>query len=504
MTCGSMLVTVAFFALLPAHSVRASPLFEILGGVSGGGSSARFSAPNAGSSYFNPALLPWASQGVTVGYYGFQDAIELHLGARDGVDVPLARIGARNADGTGIATASYPTSWVLNGCDSAVEGCTSDLPARPRQSAGTSGDFHSYAVLGLVNRIVDEKLVLGVHAVIPLGSFTGGHQFFVDEREQFFTNSLHPELFGDRLAAPSIAIGVASRLIDQLSLGIAFTVSLKNIARAQTFVPDAGDQSGTLLLSTEIDVIAAVAPHFSIVYQATDAFQLSAVVHSPSRFEVDVTVSTLLPGGDNQGATRAAVLDYMPWQFALGANLLLPTRNGRDVALTGGATYRLWSRYIDRQNNTPTGDYAWSNTLTPTLGASWAENGWSAAVNLSYVPTPVPEQTGRSNYVDSSRFGFDGSFGYDFQLGSLPLRVDLNGQWQRIFERSHTKSAPNTDPDAPVDEQLVLDELPDDAVTLNAAGAADALGLQTNNPGWPGYSSRGYAWGVGLNLTIEY
>ena len=39
--------------------------------------------------------------------------------------------------------------------------------------------------------------------------------------------------------------------------------------------------------------------------------------------------------------------------------------------------------------------------------------------------------------------------------------------------------------------QLVLDELPDDAIAGGGDDAPDREGLQTNNPGWPGYSSGG-------------
>jgi hypothetical protein len=48
----------------------------------------------------------------------------------------------------------------------------------------------------------------------------------------------------------------------------------------------------------------------------------------------------------------------------------------------------------------------------------------------------------------------------------------------------------------------VRDELPDDAVDTRGQPIQSAAGLQTNNPGWPGFSSSGFLFGAGVNLAL--
>ena len=70
--------------------------------------------------------------------------------------------------------------------------------ARPRQAAGTGHETIPYQGFGLVVKLFEDYVALGIHGLIPIGDFTRIVAFFNDEREQYFSNSLHPELYGDR------------------------------------------------------------------------------------------------------------------------------------------------------------------------------------------------------------------------------------------------------------------------------------------------------------------
>ena len=94
--------------------------------------------------------------------------------------------------GAAIANPTVPTDWLQHG--------HGIFGARPRQGAGTATSAR-VPDLGLVTPVLRERLVLGLFAMIPLGKFTTANAFYNDEREQFFSNSLHPELYGDRLTA---------------------------------------------------------------------------------------------------------------------------------------------------------------------------------------------------------------------------------------------------------------------------------------------------------------
>src|SRR5687768_7805556 len=89
----SRLLCVAL-CLLISSGAAASPLFELMGaGVGTGGLNARAAGPSAASTYFNPALLPRAKQGLDLGWYMLNDAISITLDARSSAnDVPLSAV----------------------------------------------------------------------------------------------------------------------------------------------------------------------------------------------------------------------------------------------------------------------------------------------------------------------------------------------------------------------------------------------------------------------------
>jgi len=46
---------------------------------------------------------------------------------------------------------------------------------------------------------------------------------------------------------------------------------------------------------------------------------------------------------------------------------------------------------------------AWHNTVSLVAGGNFGWRQRRLAFDLGYVPSPVPDQTGRTNYVDNSR-----------------------------------------------------------------------------------------------------
>lgn len=504
-------VTVLALCLPPAS--YASPLFETVGAVNGhGGFNARFTDAGSASAYFNPALLPRAQNSIDVGYFVFNDAIDITLGARQGVNVPDFPTGVGFPSGAGFTPFTLPTEELYLGCDRPDQ-LPCRLPARPRQQDGSSGQTRHYATLGLVTQIVDEYLTAGFYAMIPLGNYTEASAFFPDEREQFFTNSLHPELYSDRLRAPSLGFGLGSQVHEQLSLGLAFTISLLNTATAGVYVPDAANQSETLILSTDVGVVAKVAPHFSVAWTPeVEGLTITATAHSPSRFEIETGFGNLLSNGEEQVAVRTTTHDYMPWIVGLGGEY--DFHSGRmDYTLTGGVTWTNWANYINRHGERPLDGYEWSNIVVPSVGFRARQADWTVSFDTLFQQSPVPEQTGRTNYVDNSRLSSSVGFDYRFTLGNLRLAFGAHLQGHILFERSHDKIEPNTtsairDPASQnfgqnFDPNLVIDELPDQLL-FRGEPYAPAAGLQTNNPGYPGYSSQGFMFGAGINLRIFY
>lgn len=498
-------------AARPAH---ASPLFELVGGE---GFNSRTIDGGSAATYFNPALLPRATTGLTLGIMVLSDQIGITLDSREDADacqvnscdVP-AVFGTgpesfRHGDGSTISNPAVPTEWLENGNEG--------LPARPRQGAGTGQNTRAYQQIGLVTPVFGERAVLGFHALIPLSEFTTANAFYNDEREQYFSNSLHPELYADRLTATSLAFGVGSQLTDRFSAGLTFTLSLKNSASAPVYVSDLSDLD-TVLLDSDIGVQASVAPHLGVAYAPRDDLIVTGTVHTKQAFEIETSFDYFLSTGTEQGSSIQFTHAYMP--LTLGAGTAWDVRRDEDAALTVAATmlFARWSTYKDRHSESAHPDYVWRDTVSGSVGARYARRNTTGRIDLTYTPSPVPSQTGRSNYVDNDRAGLNGGADWTFQLWGSTFRAGISAQVHRLFYRHVTKFAPpdNPQPNPNADgfgdnyyPQLVVDEVPDDAVDgILGDPIPGREGLQTNNPGFPGFASDGWILGAGVNISVVY
>jgi long-chain fatty acid transport protein len=497
-------VSILAGAACAARRAEASPLFEIAGGVGGqGGFNGRTVEGGASSAYFNPALLTDADAGLSVGVFVLSEQIGISLAGRPGTQyaVPVGIDNATYAGGKPWPSYPIPTAWLQNGRPATAT--TPALAARPRQSDGSGQDVFAYQMLGLVTKLFHDRLTLAGYAVIPYSKFTGADAFYSDEREQYFTNSLHPELYGDRLVATSIAFGAGVKVTDDLSLGVGFSLNMTTQAYTPTYVSNTGELQN-ILVDSDVKVLVSLSPHGGVSYRPIPRLRLTATAHAPEKLQIDTDFTFLLANGVQETAGVDFTHDYMPWQFGAGASYdLLTTRNdGITVAAT--LVYGQWSSYLDRHSEAPIAAYGWYNTLTPVLGARVRHGDVAMFLDSEYQPSPVPLQTGRTNYVDNDRLGFDGGADYAFSLWGTDFRVGAQLQLQRLIPRYQTKLPTPATPDG-LDHYpaLVADEVPDNS-TLNGQPLAGAQGLQTNNPGWPGFGSQGWLLGGGVNVEVRW
>jgi len=499
-----ILLCAALFAV--PSSASASPLFELLGSSFGtGGFNGRATGASAASTYFNPAFLPRAKQGIELGWYVVNDAISITLSPRAaGVDVPESAV-----DRTGLDLPPVPTTWLDNGCNPDKGKCVTKIDPQPRQSEGTSGKVRAYQALGLVNHIWPKYLSMGVYALIPLNTFTQANSFFVDEREQYFSNSLQPEMYGDRLTPVSLAFGAGSQITDWLSVGLSFTLGLANRADAGTYVGNSAQIPETLQLTTKVDVAATVSPHVGVLVEPRDDLDLTFTLHSPQKMEINTGFGIYLPNGDSQYAYRPATHAWLPWTFALGGSYELVKGARNSWSVTASTSFERWSEYLNRQTERPTKNYEWSDVFTGAAGLRYTrDNKLASYLDVNYRPTPVPLQTGRTNYVDNDRYGIVAGATYDLPVEgwNLAFRFGAQAQFHLLPERSQKKFDPTSKAlSGQRYGQLVVDEFPDSTVDISTGEIiAEAKGLQTNNPGWPGFSSMGMLAGGGLTVALVY
>lgn len=479
---GSALLLVACVAF----EARANPTLETLGALGAPNPfTARLMATGAEAAYFDPALLPFVDEGFSLGFFVLSDALDVSLARRpEGADVTDSVYDAwvDDADGDGRPLDSRPLP-------------TADLPAR----RGGDGDaLRSYVNIGIVKRLLRDRLVLGLLAVLPTATFQEQGARFADEREQFFSNRLSHELYGDRLGMMTVVFGLGGTITDWLSWGAGFTLGLATSTVNPVYVPDAADQR-EILITTDTRVDTTFAPHIALAVSPSDRVRIAVSLHAASKSETRGTNRLKFWSYEYEDGEDAVIQQfkfvngYDPLTIATGVKIAFPNADGTSWHLGSELRWRAWSDYIDRVSERP--DVAWSDTLTVALGGRYQTEGASFHVDLGWTPSPVPDQVGADNYVDEDRLGVAAGLEADLEVLGLTIRGAVGVQVHRLMPRDTRKSEQAAFP--------VRDEFPDDAYDVfTGEPFADAQGLQTNNPGWPGWSSSGWLLGAGVSLKV--
>lgn len=497
--CPRIALLASLFVLAPAVA-NASPLIDLVGPVGGeGGAQGAVTGASASSVYFNPALLLDAEEDLMVGFAGVSEQVGVTLDGRRGGDVPSLVAGRDilGPDGSPIANSTVPSDWLRTGCPGGTG--PGDCPppgfgARPRQAGGSGQKNRTYLALGLVKHVVPDRFTLGMYALLPFSGFTSARSFYPDEREALFSNSLHPELTGDRLTSLSFVFGGAFKILPTLSLGAGISLGFTNSAGASTYVRDSTNYD-TLLLNDTVKTQLDVSPTVGVRWLPTSWLRIGSAVHAPEHFVVDTTISATLPSGTESSTSRHDVYDYMPWIVAFGADADVAHKGEWSMTAAASVKYAFWSSYVDRHGNSPSvygSDLAWKDTLTVAVGVRQHFGAARAWLDVQYVPSPVPDQIGRSNYVDNDKIGIVAGVDLMKRVGQTKLRPGLNVFVNRLIPRHVTK-----------DDARLVDELPDGSVYGSTHDPVPgAKGLQTNNPAWPGFASRGWVWGAVLTLSV--
>ena len=455
---------------------RASSALEMLGAPTGGNAlTARLFSHNAGATYFNPALLPDATFKLEAGFFGLVTRGTIRLKTRPpGSDVP-----------TSIS-------------DTTVVGMATDSLANPRSNTDEN-DHVLYAAVGLVRPLAGKYLVFGFYSLLPVNSFLDEKGFFADEREQYFSNQLHFEQLGDRLSATSFAFALGSQLNDWLSVGAGIDIAVVTHSNMAVYMPDAGDQSN-VYLDPDIHTNSKFKPYLGAVFRPSPRVVLTATAHLGTSNDTNGQNQVRMrgyqypvPGPNYIPQVYTLTQGNEPTRIGLGASLASrrPVEGGRPAWEVGlVAVGERWSQYRDRHGETPAD--AWHNTVSLVAGGNFAWRQRRLSFDLGYVPSPVPDQTGRTNYVDNSRIV--SSAGIESPIKVLGREIEAGFY---LFGSVFVPRSVNKDP------SRIVDEFPDNTTYISTGlPAAGREGLQTNNPGYPGFDSHGYMLGAGFCVRI--
>ncbi len=525
-----------------ASSVSASPLAETVGATSSSTPlMARFMNDSADATYFNPALLPLARRSFSFSLFFLYSDLNISLHKRDsGLNI----VGDVDA-GTGIYGAvtkekqadSYTTNLPYKSRP------TNDLLARGNHS---NNDHELYASLGMSLPLYKNYIAVGATATLPLLSGTlQQNSFFNDEREQNFSNSLHFELYEDRLKIFNGSVGIGGGY-KWIYGGVGLSVLSSTVINTSAFTPDAGKNENKIHADTTIKTIFR--PQFGLVVQPWWKLRFTFTAHLQMQHDISsvnkLTFWYINREQEKEIDTNILTVNQAFKPLTLSTGLGFVDADFGRVKLSLGLlmTWRQWSHYRDRYDEAPqdnvywdysvrevkddgtevhggwvtetVDDMRWKDTFDFVLGSTVKIDKHTIGADLGYHPSPVPDQVKRTNYVDNDKITFDVTYSYEWALAkklSMETGILFGAQFFITREtnkipgvaNSYGKGGTVVDefPDSVSDpfnpEKPAQDGDPDPVVQQSA-------GFQTNNPGYPGFTSSGALYNIGLWIKLLF
>ncbi len=355
------------------------------------------------------------------------------------------------------------------------------------RGANTQLPSHFALAVGYVHNFGLPWLKLGALVYLPYSGIGNQSTSYPDQREQYFSNSIHFELLGSRLETQLIHLGFGVVAADWLRLGAGVSIMPQSLSRAQVYTKNPVNP-------TEVDM------NLDVRQSANIAANLGATL-SPWKF---LTVGLSWRQGQHYGLETEneiqikgmetsseipyvqeinTVSNHSPSEFLAGVKF------GKGMAkVTVEGSYRRWKDYLNSH-----GDIAgFGDTLEVATGFELAGSGKALRLGARWVPSPVEEQTGRTNYVDNDRAVL--SVGGGYPVSFLGSRFDLSAfvQLHIMLARENTKTAGTYAGCTEADNGLVCDE------------NLELPGLQTGNPGFPWFSSGGWIVNAGGTATWKF
>lgn len=447
----------------------------------------------------NPALLPEIDQQVYAGLT--LTAPRLHTRLMDkprGTDVPISIYDSDVGTTSSIRDRALPTI---------------ELSSRRRDLAVNG--LNTQVGVGFVSGFGLDRFRLAVLAQAPLtgGGASSIQTHYDDEREAAFTNQVHFTRFGEWDRIFAFVAGAGYALTPRLSVGVAGELAAAATARLQAYIPDATVESyAQSNLGAQVNL--RLRPVLGVRWRATDWLALGLVWRDESSFHVDGQSEVTLWNSHEASTDKTIpkhstlsfpiVFGWVPMEVALGAGV-----DRGPLTVQAAATWQRWSTFRDHHDQSPDtaamlaspptsfdpSAYAFSDTIAISGGATIRlGRAWAASLGGAWYPSPVPPQTGRTNQADADLFAITTGLRHDFEIAGKRFTAAAGLQLWIMEERTTYK-----------DPTRINDEFPDSARTLQGGHAMpEAQGLQTNNPGFPGYTAGGWLAAGGLSLSHRF
>jgi long-subunit fatty acid transport protein len=457
------------------------------------------SASGPGQLLVNPAFMSFHAGGVWATFSVCPSWLRIELKDRPaGYDVPDS------------IYQSHPSGW---GIDRPVP---TDLLTNARGDTAEIGPT-MLLTIAAIWQLFHEDLRFGLGFTTPLPGMMAVRTWYNDEREQHFSNRLHFERFGEFDGAMSFYPALSFAPVDWFAAGLTLQIDLALTLDSRIFLTESTTWDYSYL-NTGGEVTPLLRPIAGIAFRTPFGMTVGAVYRHESYVDVAVDIDIRVWNGErlieDTGELKKQfqqshrnVFGYKPKEIALTAAY---ARERFAVELTGAV--ELWSDYIDRHGNRwtrPVGaeqdaaaidwrDPRFDDIVSVRAGAEVRLTKlFSLRAGFGYFPSPMPELTGRYNYVDNDLLLYGLGAGWRFEVRGRAITADLGAQLWQMLALEVLKSRVGAAGGG------IVDEVPDTISDFDGNPLAEAQGLQTNNPGFPGYELGGVALNLALTLGVE-
>lgn len=463
-------IIVTALSLLP--SIAFAGPFDLYGAGTRGSAMGAQVASAAGpwAIYYNVGALTQADVGVTLGAFATHHGGQILLMERpQGYDIP-------EIDAANVAPATGTENFARS---------------------DTDGLEPLYALtFGGVTSLGIDRLRLGLVAFLPTDELISLRTHYNDERERLFSNQLTFELTDMPPRRFDVEAGLAYRLSDWASFGIGCTFLTGAEVETDVYLQDPTDQSD-IDINSNVHTVSKWGVLAGLQLRLPKNVELGVAYRGSVSFRVKGTNQLQISGVADDAEQPHQDLDwtpkYSPGSLAVG----LGWRVG-DFEVAADLRWVLWSDYRDTHSQRTTFD----DVLQTRLGVEYDyTDDDHLRLGLGFDPSPVPEQTGRTNYVDNDRLMVSVGSSHAVLLGGIGFEVSWFLQLQALLKQTTLKSQ-DTEPCSDT-ATAVCDELSDTLVNPRTGQPyPEAQGLQTGNPGFPGYTSGGWIGSLGAEVAF--
>lgn len=319
--------------------------------------------------------------------------------------------------------------------------------APPPQEPQTNVGVH-LGLLFPLGGLIDNRFALGAGVYLPTIQVT--------RVESFDPVTPHFYRYGALPDKINVALGAAFELHRTVSIGLGYQYLGTLTGNAEVDL-DLLTQRFTRK-DVDVDIQGRGGLTAGLLVRPSDAWRIGLSYRSDLSIDYALDVKINLTGIGALAVDIAGTALYTPEQVTLGVAHL-----AGDFTLTADLVWSRWSLAPDpspRFDVTLDGaaiglgeivadtdpiDLAAEDTLEPRIGIEWAaQPNLDLRIGYGLRPTPLPSQTGFTNYVDSDAHVIGLGVGYSLpdplEIRQSPVTFELTAQLTLLEERQHAKA----------------------------------------------------------------